>query len=275
MTTKKIQPGKIIMGIVMIGVSVMVLYPLIWLIISSFKLEREIVQFPPSLWPSALTVEHYIRVWDVLPLFRLFMNTIFFSSAVTIANVLLAAMAGYAFARIKFKGRDTMFKTLLLTMMVPFHVIMIPLYILIHSLGMLDTFAGLIIPRLTWPFAIYLMRAFFVALPKNLEEAGRIDGASEYRIFWSVMLPLCKPALITIGVMTFVNNWNDLLYPLLVTNSSNMRTLAAGLAMFVGLRIIEYGPTLAAAMISLIPLFVIFIFLQKYFVRGTVISGMK
>lgn len=119
------------------------------------------------------------------------------------------------------------------------------------------------------------MRSFFISLPKNLEEAGRIDGASEYRIFWQIMLPLCKAAMITVGIMTFTNNWNDLVYPLLLTNSVTMRTLSAGLAMFVGQRIIEYGATLAASMISLIPLLAAFLFMQKYFVKGIALSGMK
>lgn len=133
----------------------------------------------------------------------------------------------------------------------------------------------MILPRLTWPFAIYLLRSFFVSLPKNLEEAARIDGANEYRIFWQIMLPLCKSALLSVGIMTFTNNWNDLVYPLLLTNSVRMRTLSAGLAMFIGQRIIEYGPTLAASMISLIPLLIAFVFLQKYFVQGIAFSGLK
>lgn len=208
-------------------------------------------------------------------MFTMFKNTLLFSASVTVSNCLLCAMGGYAFARIEFRGRKLLFVLILMTMMIPFQIIMIPLYILEHMIGILDTFWGLILPRLTWPFAIYLMRSFFISLPKNLEEAGRIDGASEYRIFWQIMLPLCKAAMITVGIMTFTNNWNDLVYPLLLTNSVTMRTLSAGLAMFVGQRIIEYGATLAASMISLIPLLAAFLFMQKYFVKGIALSGMK
>ena len=267
--------GKALVALIMLGFAFLVFYPLLWICISSFKVEREIIQYPPKLLPSIITLNQYVRVWNALPMFTMLKNTILFAVSVTISNCLLCSMAGYAFARINFKGSGGIFKAIILTMMVPFHVIMIPLYILEFEIGVLDSFVGLILPRLTWPFAIYLMRSFFVSLPKNLEEAGRIDGASEYRIFWSVMLPLCKPALITVGLMTFMNNWNDLVYPLLLTNSTNMRTLSVGLALFVGQRIIEYGPTLAAAMISLAPLLVAYIFMQKYFIRGTVISGMK
>jgi len=267
--------GSVISFIIKIGILFAVLYPFIWLVLSSLKFEQDIVQYPPKLWPNQFTFTQYIRVWSKLPMFTMFKNTLIFSVSVTVSNCLLCAMGGYAFARIEFRGRKLLFVLILMTMMIPFQIIMIPLYILEHMIGILDTFWGLILPRLTWPFAIYLMRSFFISLPKNLEEAGRIDGASEYRIFWQIMLPLCKAAIITVGIMTFTNNWNDLVYPLLLTNSVTMRTLSAGLAMFVGQRIIEYGATLAASMISLIPLLVGFLFMQKYFVKGIALSGMK
>jgi multiple sugar transport system permease protein len=267
--------GSIVSFIIKIGILFAVLYPFIWLVLSSLKFEQDIVQYPPKLWPDQFTFTQYIRVWSKLPMFTMFKNTLIFSASVTLSNCLLCAMGGYAFARIEFRGRKLLFILILMTMMIPFQIIMIPLYILEHMIGILDTFWGLILPRLTWPFAIYLMRSFFVSLPKNLEEAGRIDGASDYRIFWQIMLPLCKAAMITVGIMTFTNNWNDLVYPLLLTNSVTMRTLSAGLAMFVGQRIIEYGATLAASMISLIPLLVGFLFMQKYFVKGIALSGMK
>ncbi|NLG89065.1 MAG: carbohydrate ABC transporter permease [Clostridiaceae bacterium] len=267
--------GRVVSFIIKIGILFAVIYPFVWLVLSSLKFEQDIVQYPPKLWPNQFTFTQYIRVWSKLPMFTMFKNTLLFSASVTVSNCLLCAMGGYAFARIEFRGRKLLFVLILMTMMIPFQIIMIPLYILEHMIGILDTFWGLILPRLTWPFAIYLMRSFFISLPKNLEEAGRIDGASEYRIFWQIMLPLCKAAMITVGIMTFTNNWNDLVYPLLLTNSVTMRTLSAGLAMFVGQRIIEYGATLAASMISLIPLLAAFLFMQKYFVKGIALSGMK
>jgi multiple sugar transport system permease protein len=160
-------------------------------------------------------------------------------------------------------------------MMVPFQVFMIPLYIIEYRMGILDSFMGLLLPRLTWPFGIYMLRSFFSSIPKSIEEAARIDGANEYVIFWRIMFPLCLPAVLTIGIMTLVNNWNDLAYPLILTNSVQMRTLSVGLAMFVGQRVIEYGPTLAAAMVSMIPLMIVYVSLQKFFVRGVVMSGIK
>lgn len=272
---KKISLFEIFMAVIMIIILAIVVYPFLWLAISSLKVEKEIIQYPPKLFSMNITFEQYVRVWNKLPMFTMFKNTIIFSSAVTIANCLLSASGGYAFARLEFKGKEILFILVILTMMIPFQIIMIPLYILEFKMGILDSYLGLILPRLTWPFAIYLMRSFFISIPKNLEEAARIDGANEYRIFWDIMLPLCKPALLTVGIMTFMNNWNDLIYPLLLTNSAEMRTLSAGLAMFVGQRIIEYGPTLSAAMISLIPLLIAYAFLQKYFIKGVALSGMK
>lgn len=272
---KRISLFEIFMAVIMIIILAIVVYPFLWLAISSLKVEKEIIQYPPKLFSMNITFEQYARVWNKLPMFTMFKNTIIFSSAVTIANCLLSASGGYAFARLEFKGKEILFILVILTMMIPFQIIMIPLYILEFKMGILDSYLGLILPRLTWPFAIYLMRSFFISIPKNLEEAARIDGANEYRIFWDIMLPLCKPALLTVGIMTFMNNWNDLIYPLLLTNSAEMRTLSAGLAMFVGQRIIEYGPTLSAAMISLIPLLIAYAFLQKYFIKGVALSGMK
>ena len=267
--------GDIIIGFSMLVVLAIVLYPFLWLLLSSLKIEKDIIRYPPRLWPEVFTFEQYIRVWKKLPMFTMFKNTLLFSGAVTLSNCLLCSMGGYAFARLNFKGRNTLFILIIMTMMVPFQIVMIPLYILEHKIGILNTYWGLILPRLTWPFAIYLMRSFFISIPKNLEEAARIDGASEYRIFWRIMLPLCKPAFITVGIMTFMNNWNDLIYPLMLTNSAEMRTLSAGLAMFVGQRIIEYGATLSAAMISLIPLLIGYVFMQKYFVKGVTLTGIK
>jgi multiple sugar transport system permease protein len=152
---------------------------------------------------------------------------------------------------------------------------MTPLYIEIHKFGLLNTYTGLILPRATSAFGIYLMRSFFSELPKSLEESGRIDGMSEFRIYRSIMLPLCKPALLSLGIFHFMNNWNDLLYPLMLTSTANMRTLSSGLAILVGNKVIKYGPTLAAAMISLTPLLVLYIIGQKYFSEGLAFTGQK
>lgn len=202
-------------------------------------------------------------------------NTVVFAGGVTAVSLLFDSMAGYAFARMHFKGSKLLFTIILLTMMVPFQIIMTPLYIEVYKFNLLDTYLGLILPRATGAFGIYMMSSFFSGLPKSLEESGRIDGMSEFRIYRSIMLPLCKPALVSLGIYHFMNNWNDLLYPLMLTSSQNKRTLSAGLAVLVGNKVIKYGPILAATMISLMPLLVLYIFCQKYFIEGIAASGMK
>ncbi len=144
-----------------------------------------------------------------------------------------------------------------------------------YKFGLLDTYTGLILPRASSAFGIFMMRSFFISLPKDLEESGRVDGLNEFRIYWNIMLPLCKSSMITLGIFHLMNNWNDLLYPLMMTSSTDMRTLSAGLAMFVGQRTVEYGPTLAASMLALLPLIVVYAFAQKYFVQGAATSGLK
>jgi multiple sugar transport system permease protein len=272
---KNFKLSLVLIIITMCIVLAIVIYPFIWLFLSSLKYEMDIVKFPPETFPERFTFSQYFRVWQKLPLLTMTRNTFIFSTMTTFTNSLLCAMGGYAFARIPFKGKNIVFVFVLISMMVPFQVFMIPLYIIEYGMGILDSFMGLLLPRLTWPFGIYMLRSFFSSIPKSIEEAARIDGANEYVIFWRIMFPLCLPAVLTIGIMTLVNNWNDLAYPLILTNSVQMRTLSVGLAMFVGQRVIEYGPTLAAAMVSLIPLMIVYVFLQKFFVRGVIMSGLK
>lgn len=218
---------------------------------------------------------NYIRVWDRIPLMQFFLNTLIFATVTTLLCLCFDSMAGYAFARLNFKGKGSLFNLILVTMMVPFQVIMIPLFIEIYKFGLLDTYAGLILPRATSAFGIYMMRSFFVSLPKDLEEAARIDGLHEFGIFARIMLPLCKSALLSLGLFHFMFNWNDLIYPLMLTSSANMRTLPAGIAMFIGERVIEYGPTLAATLLSMLPLLLMYLFFQRYFMQSVAITGLK
>ena len=253
----------------------LVVFPFLWMILSSFKESAAIITWPPKLWPREWTHMNYVRVWTSIPLLRFILNTSVFTVGVVILSLFFDSLAGYAFARFDFKWKKQLFSLVLVTMMVPFQVLMIPLFVQEFKMGILNSFAGLILPRATSAFGIFLMRSFFMTLPKELEESGRIDGMSEMRIYWSIMLPISVPGLITLGVILFVNNWNDLIYPLMLTNSTDMRVLSAGLAMFVGDKVIEYGPILSATMISVLPLIVIFISLQKYFVEGISTTGMK
>lgn len=174
-----------------------------------------------------------------------------------------------------FKGKNVLFNIILLTMMVPFQIIMIPLYIEEYKLGILDTYAGLILPRIASAYGIYLLSSFFMGIPKSLEEAARIDGMNDFRIYLKIMVPLSKPAFISLGIFHFMNNWNDLLYPMMLTSNVNMRTLSAGLAVLVGSNSIKYGPTLAATAISITPLLILFLFGQRFFMEGITTTGVK
>ena len=259
----------------MLIVLIIVIYPFLWLIISSFKVDQDIFRYPPSLLARRYTFAQYVKAWKSIPLLRFFINTTIFAGSVTIISVLFDSMSGYAFARINFKAKKQLFAFILITMMIPFQILMIPLFIEIHRLGLLNTYAGLILSRATSAFGIYMMRSFFVSLPKELEEAARIDGLNEFGIFLKIMLPLCMPALLSLGIFHFMYNWNDLLYPLMLTSSTEMRTLPAGLAMFVGEKVIEYGPTLAGTTLSIVPLLIAYIFAQKYFIQSIVMTGLK
>lgn len=274
-THKKIKLKKVLSMIGMLIVLMAIAFPFLWLIISSFKYEKDIISFPPKIFADKYTFDNYIKVWTTIPLLDYIKNTVIFAGGVVITSVFFDALAGYAFARMNFKGKSALFYFVLLTMMIPFQVFMIPLFIEVNLLGLLDTYAGLIIPRMTTAFGIFMMRSFFVTLPKELEEAARIDGLNEFKIYWNIMLPLSKPTLLSLGIFTLMNNWNDLLYPLILTSSSKMRTLPAGLALFSGQNISFYGPVMAGTVISMLPLLIVYIFAQKYFVQGTAMSGMK
>ncbi len=272
---RKIKLGKVIGFIASIGIAFTVIMPIIWLFVSSFKTDIGVIAFPPSFFPKEWTIAQYQYVTKSIPIFSMLKSTVFFAGGVTVLSVLFDSMAGYAFARMNFKGSKLIFSIILLTMMVPFQIIMTPLYIEIYKFRLLDTYAGLILPRATSAFGIYMMKSFFQGLPKSIEESGRMDGMGELRIYWSLMLPLCKPAIVSLAIFHFMNNWNDLLYPLMLTSSPDKRTLSAGLAVLVGNKVIKYGPTLAATMISLAPLLILYIFCQKYFVEGIATSGVK
>lgn len=272
---KAVSGKKIIRTISMLVILLVIAFPFLWLIISSFKHEKDIISFPPRIFADSYTLDNYIKVWTTIPLLDYIKNTVIFAGGTVITSVFFDSLAGYAFARMRFKGKSVLFYFVLLTMMIPFQVFMIPLFIEVNLLGMLDTYAGLIIPRMTTAFGIFMMRSFFITLPDSLEEAARIDGLSEFNIFLKIMLPLSKPTFLSLGIFTLMNSWNDLLYPLILTSSSKMRTLPAGLALFTGQNISFYGPVMAGTVISMLPLLVVYIFAQKYFVQGTAMSGMK
>ncbi|HWJ76075.1 MAG TPA: carbohydrate ABC transporter permease [Kaistia sp.] len=252
-----------------------VVFPFIWMLFTSLKPESEIATFPPQLLPHRWTFENYENVWTRIPFARLFLNSILFAGGVTIVSLLLDSMAAYALARLQFRGRNVIFVLILVALMLPFQVMFVPLFVTVHDLHMLDSYSGLIVPRATNAFGIFMLRQFFVTLPKELDEAARIDGCGEFGIYWRIILPLSGPAIATLAVFHFMYNWNDFLWPLLITSSMEMRTLPAGLALFVGSHVVEYGVVMAGAVLALLPLLVAFVFAQRTFIQGIAMSGIK
>ncbi len=252
-----------------------VLLPIIWMAFTAFKPESDIVSYPPTLWPRELTLDHFVQVWDRIPFARLYVNTIVFAGSVTLFSLLFDSMAAYALARIDFRGRGIVLVIILLLLMLPFQVTLIPLYDLLNSMGLTNTLPGMIIPRMTNAFGIFFLRQFFLSLPKDLEEAARVDGASEWRIYWGVIMPLARPALLTLGLFHFQYNWNDLLWPLIMSADVASATLPAGLALFMGQHVVEYGLLMAGSLLALLPVIVFFLLIQRSFVAGIATTGLK
>lgn len=277
MRSKKMKNplGKVISYFILAFLAFIIIYPFLWMLVTSFKAEADIVAFPPSLFSGTFSLDSYRDIWDRIPFLKYYKNTIVFALSVSLISLTFDTMAGYAFARMEFKGKNVMFMLVMGTLMVPFQVIMIPLFVEVFKLGLINTYAGLILPRATNAFGIFMMRSFFIALPKGLEEAGRIDGAGEFKIFRKIMLPQCKPAVISLFIFHFMFQWNDLLYPLILTTDDSKKTLPAGIASFMGTHVVEYGVIMAGACLSILPILIAYLFAQKQFVQGVAMSGMK
>lgn len=257
------------------ALALLVLIPVVWMTFSAFKPEKEIISWPPTFIPASFTLQNFADVQDRINILRYMLNSAIYAGGTTFLAVIVNSMAGYAYAFYDFKGKTGLFLMTLATMMVPFQVIMVPLFLVVFKMGMYDTYWGLIIPRVAVAGSIFMMRAAFSGIPKELAEAARIDGLSEMGIFWRIMLPQVKPAVITLIILSINGSWNDLLWPMIVTSRTEMRTLANGLALFIGQNTIEYGAAFAGALISLIPMFILYIFGQKYFVQGMAGAGLK
>jgi multiple sugar transport system permease protein len=256
-------------------VALFVVFPFVWMVLTSFKTEKDVFALPAQLWPAHWSFDAYSKIWQELPFARLFLNSVIFAGGVTVISVVLDSFAAYALARLDFPGKNIAFYLVLATLMVPYQITLIPLFQELFDFHWLDSYQGLIVPRATSAFGIFLLRQFFVSIPRDLDQAARIDGASEFRIYAQIMMPPAKPAIATLAVFQFMNNWNDFLWPLVVTSSTNMRTLPAGLTLFGGQYVVDYAVLMAGATISLLPLGVAFFFAQRYFVQGIATTGIK
>jgi len=255
---------------------VVVMTPFVWMALSSLKPEAEIRQNPPTWWPQTFTLENFTELFTRLDFPQFFTNSAVVAVAVTAGNLVFCSMLGYAFAKIDFWGRDWLFRIVLGTLMIPGVVLLVPLFVLVSRMGLVNTYAGLILPFLAGPFGVFLMRQFISALPDELIDAARVDGASELRIFARIILPLCRPALATLGILTFLASWNNFLWPLVVESSEDKYTLPVALALYsVGQNENQYGLMLAGAVVVVVPVLVVFLLLQRHIIQGIATTGIK
>ncbi|GAA2055482.1 carbohydrate ABC transporter permease [Leifsonia soli] len=253
-----------------------VLLPVIVIVLTAFKPAAEINAYPPTLLPGTWTLDNFAKIFSDLPFGRLFLNSLVFAGGVTVFALVFDSLAAYALARIDFRGNRVVLIVIVASLMIPFQATLIPVYQLVAQLGWVNTFAGLIIPRAADAFGIFFLRQFFIALPRDLDNAARIDGAGEFRIFRSIVLPNAVPALLTLAIFTFVNNWNDLLWPLVFTTSPDMGTITSGLTLLTGPSgIIPYGTMMAGSLIAVLPLAVMFLIMQRRFIESVATTGLK
>jgi multiple sugar transport system permease protein len=260
--------------IVIFGVIIMII-PFLWIISTSLKEGGATMVFPPKFIPNPFTFNSYKKVFSDFPMLTFLFNSIIVAALTTFGTMIIASMAGYAFGRMHFKFRNTLFLLYLATMMIPSQVTMIPQFILLKNLGWLNTYQGLIVPNIFGVFAVFLMRQSFLALPKELEEAAFVDGANHWIVFSKIMFPLMKPTLATLGIFTFMQSWNNYLWPLIITSSQKMATLPLGLSMMQGQYTTDWNLVMAGVAISIIPILAVYIFAQKYFIQGMTMSGIK
>lgn len=256
-------------------ISLLILIPFIWMLSASVRTRGDLLGNPTTLWPATFTLDNFLDVWQRIPFGRQLVNTVVFAGSITVVSVVLDSMAGYAFARFEFRGRGVLFVVVLVTLMLPIQVTLIPIFQLLSDLGWINTFQGLIVPRIADAFGIFFMRQFFLSLPKDLEDAARLDGVSEFGIWRRIMMPLAWPAVLTLGLFNLLYNWNDLLWPLVVTTDERMRTLTAGLALFKGQFSAEYGLLMAGAILALLPMVAAFVLVQRRFIEGVATTGIK
>jgi len=250
--------------------------PFVWMLLTSVKPEREARRVPPTWLPETFTMENYATLFTKLDFPTYFVNSVIVAGAVTIGNVMFGAMLGYALAKLEFPGKRAVFALVLATLMIPGVVTFVPLFILVTNMGLTNTLAGMWLPFLSAPFGVFLMRQFILGLPDELIQAARVDGAGELRIFFSVIMPLCGPALATVAILTFLGSWNNFLWPLVVATTEDKYTLPVALALYaVGQNATQYGLLLAGAVVVVIPIIGLFLILQRYIMQGIAMTGIK
>ena len=262
--------------VVLTGGLVLLVGPFLWMLLGSFRPDRELKEVPPSWLPQDPTLANYRTLFTELDFPTYFFNSAVVAIVITLGNLVFCSMLGYALAKLNFPGKRVIFALVLGTLMVPGLVTLVPLFVLVSNLGMVNSLPGLIFPFLAGPFGVFLMRQFIQSLPDELIQAARIDGAGEWRIFLSIILPLCKPALATLGILTFLTSWNNFLWPLVVAQTEDKYTLPVALALYaVGQNATQYGLLLAGSVVVVLPVLAIFLLLQRHIMQGIAMTGIK
>jgi multiple sugar transport system permease protein len=271
---RSLLPALLLYSLLALGL-LLALTPLWWMIAASLMPPGEANSFPPRLWPSTVTFEHYAALFTRLDLARYLLNSTLLAGAVTVISLFINSMAGYAFAKFRFRGRDRLFQGLLTALVIPAQVAMLPLFLLLKQFGLINTYWGVIIPGMASIFGIFLIRQYLLAIPDSLLDAARMDGAGEFRIYWSLVLPLCRPILVTLAIFTFMGAWNDFMWPLIVLTDSSLYTLPVALANLLGEHVQDTELMMAGSVLTVLPVMLLFVALQKYYIAGIMLGGMK
>lgn len=275
--------------IVLVLIAIIMGLPFYWMLITSVRVNEEILTIPVRWIPERFTIDHFVSAFTTVKFARYFANSLYLALVGVALNVFFGSLGGYTFAKLKFRGKSLIFKSLVASFMIPGVVIMIPQFIMLYKFplfggnnllgeggyGLLNSYAGVILPSVAGPFAVFLMRQFFLTLPNDLAESARIDGAGEFRTYWNIYLPLTKPALATVSIFSFQGFWNSFLWPMIVLNDPDKATIQMGLQAFSYNHTTDFGPMMAGSLIAVLPIVLIFIFAQKSFVRGISFSGIK
>jgi putative chitobiose transport system permease protein len=260
----------------LVAIALIMLLPLLWLTSTALKSPTEnIFQFPPQLLPSQPTLQNFVRVWESQPFGRYFINSLLVSVLTVGFNLVFCSLAAYPLARLDFAGKDWIFAAVISTIMIPFQIVMIPLYILTVQMGLKNSYLGVIFPAIASAFGIFLLRQAFMTVPKDLEEAARMDGCSELGIWWNVMLPSVRPALVTLTIFVFIGAWSDFLWPLIVLDDPQYYTLPLGVSKLAGTFSLDWRLVAAGSVISIAPILLFFLVMQRYIVPSDVGSGVK
>jgi len=267
--------GDVVRGTLLTAGALIALAPLVWAAVSSLKTPSELAQRPPTFFPSTLTAANYTEAVGGFNFLTYFANSVIVTVAATLLTLVINSMAAFALAKYDFRGRDTLFLITLSTIMIPLQVILLPVYQVVASLGMANSYLGLIIPPAATPTGVFLLRQYMLTIPDELIESARVDGAGEFRIFWRVVLPLCKPALAVVAIFSVIWRWNDFLWPLLIAQDQSMYTLPVALAQFSSQLVVPFNLVLAMSVLSIVPVIIIFLLMQRQVITGIARTGLK